>query len=104
LAALRPDLRFPAAEGEKCDVHVAYCPERVLPGRVLIELVENDRVIGGITPECSARAEELYRIFCTGSLLKTNVRTAEMCKLTENSFRDVGIAFFQLIFFVFSGK
>ncbi len=76
-----------------CDVHVAYCPERVLPGRVLIELVENDRVIGGITPECSARAEALYRIFCTGSLLKTDVRTAEMCKLTENSFRDVGIAF-----------
>jgi UDP-N-acetyl-D-mannosaminuronic acid dehydrogenase len=93
LAALRPDLRFPAVDGEKCDVHVAYCPERVLPGRVLIELVENDRVIGGITSECSARAEELYRIFCTGSLLKTGVRTAEMCKLTENSFRDVGIAF-----------
>ena len=58
-----------------------------------IELVENDRVLGGITPACSVRAEELYRIFCTGSLLKTGVRTAEMCKLTENSFRDVGIAF-----------
>ncbi len=93
LAALRPDLRLPKAGGEKCDVFVAYCPERVLPGRVLIELVENDRVIGGITPECSARAEKLYRIFCTGNLLKTSVRTAEMCKLTENSFRDVGIAF-----------
>ncbi len=93
LAALRSDLRFPTAEGGACDVHVAYCPERVLPGRVLIELVENDRVIGGITPECSDRAEALYRIFCTGSLLKTGVRTAEMCKLTENSFRDVGIAF-----------
>jgi len=93
LAALRPDLHLPKAGGEKCDVFVAYCPERVLPGRVLIELVENDRVIGGITPECSARAEKLYRIFCTGNLLKTSVRTAEMCKLTENSFRDVGIAF-----------
>lgn len=93
LAALRPDLRFPSAAGGACDVHVAYCPERVLPGRVLVELVENDRVIGGITAECSARAEALYRIFCTGSLLKTGVRTAEMCKLTENSFRDVGIAF-----------
>jgi UDP-N-acetyl-D-mannosaminuronic acid dehydrogenase len=93
LAALRPDLRLPRVDEEDCDVYVAYCPERVLPGRVLIELVENDRVIGGITPECSARAKELYRIFCTGSLLKTNVRTAEMCKLTENSFRDVGIAF-----------
>ncbi|MDI1264399.1 MAG: UDP-N-acetyl-D-mannosamine dehydrogenase [bacterium] len=93
LAALRPDLRFPNVANGACDIHVAYCPERVLPGRVLIELVENDRVIGGITPACSERAEELYRIFCTGSLLKTGVRTAEMCKLTENSFRDVGIAF-----------
>lgn len=93
MAALRPDLRFPAVGEDACDIHVAYCPERVLPGRVLIELVENDRVIGGITPECSARAEELYRIFCSGNLLKTGVRTAEMCKLTENSFRDVGIAF-----------
>lgn len=93
LAALRPDIRFPSTAGGACDVHVAYCPERVLPGRVLVELVENDRVIGGITAECSARAEALYRIFCTGSLLKTGVRTAEMCKLTENSFRDVGIAF-----------
>jgi UDP-N-acetyl-D-mannosaminuronic acid dehydrogenase len=93
IAARRPDLRLPVADGENCNVHVAYCPERVLPGRVLVELVENDRVIGGITAECSARAEEMYRIFCTGHLLKTNVRTAEMCKLTENSFRDVGIAF-----------
>lgn len=93
LGALRPDLRMPTSGVEECDVHIAYCPERVLPGRVLVELVENDRVIGGITARCSARAEELYRIFCTGSLLKTNVRTAEMCKLTENSFRDVGIAF-----------
>jgi len=93
LAALRPDLRLPVPGETDCNVYVAYCPERVLPGRVLVELVENDRVIGGITPECSARAEELYRIFCRGSLLKTGVRTAEMCKLTENSFRDVGIAF-----------
>lgn len=93
LAAFRPDLKFPSRQELGCDVHVAYCPERVLPGRVLVELVENDRVIGGITPECAARAEELYRIFCTGSLLRTDVRTAEMCKLTENAFRDVGIAF-----------
>jgi UDP-N-acetyl-D-mannosaminuronic acid dehydrogenase len=93
LAALRPDLRLPVPGETDCNVYVAYCPERVLPGRVLVELVENDRVIGGITPESSARAEELYRIFCRGSLLKTSVRTAEMCKLTENSFRDVGIAF-----------
>jgi UDP-N-acetyl-D-mannosaminuronic acid dehydrogenase len=93
LAALRPDLKFPKPQDGACDVYVAYCPERVLPGRILVELVENDRVIGGITAECAARAEELYRTFCTGNLLRTDVRTAEMCKLTENSFRDVGIAF-----------
>lgn len=92
MAALRPDLRFPVGEGEH-DIHVAYCPERVLPGRVLTELVENDRVIGGMTPECSERAQELYRIFCKADLHVTNARTAEMCKLTENAFRDVNIAF-----------
>jgi UDP-N-acetyl-D-mannosaminuronic acid dehydrogenase len=74
-------------------VHIAYCPERVLPGRVLTELVENNRVIGGITTECSRKAEAVYRIFCKGNLLVTNARTAEMCKLTENAFRDVNIAF-----------
>ena len=65
----------------------------MLPGRVLAELVENDRVIGGITAACSARAEELYGIFCKGEFHLTNARTAEMCKLTENAFRDVNIAF-----------
>lgn len=93
MAAMRPDLKFPVAGVEDCDVHVAYCPERVLPGRVLTELVENSRVIGGITAACSAKAEELYRIFCKGELHVTNARTAEMCKLTENAFRDVNIAF-----------
>lgn len=93
LISLRNDLRFPAKEGDACDVHIAYCPERVLPGRVLTELVENNRVIGGITSECSLRAQAVYRIFCTGNLLVTNARTAEMCKLTENAFRDVNIAF-----------
>lgn len=94
LAELRPDLRFPkVGDGTDHDIHVAYCPERVLPGRVLTELVENDRVIGGITAACSARAVELYRIFCRGELLVTSARTAEMCKLTENAFRDVNIAF-----------
>lgn len=93
MAAMRPDLKFPSAGDEDCDVHVAYCPERVLPGRVLTELVENSRVIGGITAGCSAKAEELYRIFCKGELNVTNARTAEMCKLTENAFRDVNIAF-----------
>jgi len=94
LAALRPDLRFPAgADDTDMDIHVAYCPERVLPGKVLTELVENDRVIGGITSTCSEHAVRLYQIFCKGDLLITNSRTAELCKLTENSFRDVNIAF-----------
>ncbi|MXP59892.1 UDP-N-acetyl-D-mannosamine dehydrogenase [Pantoea sp. Taur] len=92
LAEARPDLRFPQ-HGDNCDVFIAYCPERVLPGKVMVELLENDRVIGGMTPACSARASELYRIFLRGECVETNARTAEMCKLTENSFRDVNIAF-----------
>lgn len=92
LAEARPDLRFPQHEGES-DIFIAYCPERVLPGKVMTELLENDRVIGGMTPASSARASELYRIFLRGACVETNARTAEMCKLTENSFRDVNIAF-----------
>lgn len=92
LADARPDLRFPQ-HGDESDVFIAYCPERVLPGKVMVELLENDRVIGGMTPACSARASELYRIFLRGHCVETNARTAEMCKLTENSFRDVNIAF-----------
>lgn len=92
LAEARPDLRFPQ-HGDDCGVFIAYCPERVLPGKVMVELLENDRVIGGMTPACSARASELYRIFLRGECVETNARTAEMCKLTENSFRDVNIAF-----------
>ncbi|MBN9204235.1 UDP-N-acetyl-D-mannosamine dehydrogenase [Methylibium petroleiphilum] len=93
LRAARPDLRFPGPGVDAVDVNVAYCPERVLPGHVVRELVENDRIIGGLTAECSARAVTLYRTFVQGELLVTNARTAEMCKLTENSFRDVNIAF-----------
>ena len=92
LAEARHDLRFPQ-HGDDCNVHIAYCPERVLPGKVMVELLENDRVIGGMTPACSARASDLYRIFLRGECVETNARTAEMCKLTENSFRDVNIAF-----------
>ncbi|MBK0096876.1 UDP-N-acetyl-D-mannosamine dehydrogenase [Erwinia sp. S63] len=92
LAEARPDLCFPQ-HGDDCDVFIAYCPERVLPGKVMVELLDNDRVIGGMTPACSARASELYRIFLRGECVETNARTAEMCKLTENSFRDVNIAF-----------
>ncbi|QKJ89167.1 UDP-N-acetyl-D-mannosamine dehydrogenase [Paramixta manurensis] len=93
LAQARPDLRFPQDAGEAAEIHIAYCPERVLPGQVMVELIKNDRVIGGMTPACSARACELYQIFLEGECVVTNARTAEMCKLTENSFRDVNIAF-----------
>lgn len=92
LSAVRPDLRFPQQD-DAPDVFIAYCPERVLPGQVMVELINNDRVIGGMTPACSARASELYRLFLKGDCVETNARTAEMCKLTENSFRDVNIAF-----------
>lgn len=74
-------------------IFIAYCPERVLPGNVIYELVHNDRVIGGINPESTEKAMEFYRHFVQGTLHKTNAKTAEMCKLTENSSRDVQIAF-----------
>ncbi|KGM27898.1 UDP-N-acetyl-D-mannosamine dehydrogenase [Photorhabdus luminescens] len=93
LAAARPDLTFPQQVGEESDIDIAYCPERVLPGQVMVELIKNDRVVGGITSKSSARASELYKIFLEGECVVTNSRTAEMCKLTENSFRDVNIAF-----------
>jgi UDP-N-acetyl-D-mannosaminuronic acid dehydrogenase len=93
LAEERPDLTFPQQTGENSDIRVAHCPERVLPGHVLSELVQNDRVIGGMTPRCSEMAVRLYKTFVKGECVVTNCRTAEMCKLTENSFRDVNIAF-----------
>ena len=93
LAEVRTDLTFPQQAGEQADINIAYCPERVLPGQVMVELIKNDRVIGGMTALCSQRASELYNIFLKGECVVTNSRTAEMCKLTENSFRDVNIAF-----------
>lgn len=89
----RPDLTFPQDVGAQADVNVAHCPERVLPGYVLQELVSNDRVIGGISSACSEKAVALYKTFVRGECIVTNARTAEMAKLTENSFRDVNIAF-----------
>ena len=74
------------------DVHIAHCPERVLPGKILRELIENDRVIGGLTPQCARRAAELYRMFVAGDCLLTDSTTAEMVKLMENTYRDVNIA------------
>ena len=77
----------------KDNIHIAYCPERVLPGNVIYELIHNDRVIGGTNEESTEKAIAFYRQFVKGELHKTNARTAEMCKLTENSSRDVQIAF-----------
>ena len=93
LAEARPDLSFPQTGGEDADIQVAHCPERVLPGEVIRELVENDRIIGGMTKRASEMAIEMYKIVVKGDCVITDSRTAEMCKLTENSSRDVSIAF-----------
>lgn len=93
LAEARPDLTFPQQAGEQADILVAHCPERVLPGKVLQELISNDRIIGGMNQLSSTAASNLYKTFVQGGCIETNARTAEMCKLTENSFRDVNIAF-----------
>jgi UDP-N-acetyl-D-mannosaminuronic acid dehydrogenase len=90
LSELRHDLCF---DGGDLDVNLAYCPERVLPGNVLFELKHNSRIIGGMTANCSSAAKEFYSLFVDGECSVTNSRTAEMVKLTENSFRDVNIAF-----------
>lgn len=93
IAEQRPDLTFPQTHGEDSDIRVAHCPERILPGQMIRELVENDRIIGGMTPKCSEYAAALYKLVVQGECSITTARTAEMCKLTENSFRDVNIAF-----------
>ena len=93
LANRRPDLTFPQTHGVDSDVRIAHCPERVLPGHVVHELVGNDRIIGGLTERCSKEATQLYKTFVEGQCLITNARTAEMAKLAENASRDVGIAF-----------
>lgn len=74
-------------------VHIAYCPERVLPGKIMTELVENDRIVGGLTEMATIEVSKFYRTFVRGEVLETTAKTAEMAKLTENSFRDVNIAF-----------
>jgi len=93
MADVRGDLTFSHQAGDAADVHVAHCPERVLPGHVMRELVENDRVIGGLSQKATELAVSLYKTFVTGACLETDARTAELCKLTENAFRDVNIAF-----------
>lgn len=93
IAEMRPDLKVPGACAGAADIFIAYCPERVLPGRILVELVDNDRCIGGITPRCARRAMTFYRQFVRGACVITSARAAEMVKLVENSYRDVNIAF-----------
>lgn len=93
LAAAHSDLAFPHAAGDDADIQIAHSPERVLPGKVLMELVRNDRVIGGISQRCAERAVQLYKVAVDGQCLTTTARTAELVKLTENAYRDVNIAF-----------
>ncbi len=95
LAAARTDLRFPAYKETlgDFDVAIAHCPERILPGQMVKELVTNDRIIGGMTEKCSQAAAELYRSFVSSEMFITDCRTAEFVKLIENSYRDVNIAF-----------
>lgn len=85
----RPDL----VDGEALRLSLAYCPERILPGQMVRELVENDRIVGGVTPADAARAKALYGRFVRGEIHETNAMTAEMVKLIENAYRDVNIAF-----------
>jgi len=93
MAEARPDLTFPQQKGEMSDIRVAHCPERVLPGKILQEVVENDRVVGGMTRRCASEAVKVYKTVVKGDCHVTDARTAEMAKLTENAFRDVNIAF-----------
>jgi len=93
IAAERPDLKMPGLTQGIPDVSIAYCPERVLPGRILEELAGNDRSIGGITPRCARKALSFYKRFVRGACVTTDARSAEMTKLVENAYRDVNIAF-----------
>ncbi|WP_095012018.1 UDP-N-acetyl-D-mannosamine dehydrogenase [Tsuneonella mangrovi] len=93
IAGQRPDLKLPGLTDGIPDVSIAYCPERVLPGRILEELTNNDRSIGGITPRCARKALSFYKRFVRGTCVTTDARSAEMTKLVENAYRDVNIAF-----------
>ncbi|MBB4860783.1 UDP-N-acetyl-D-mannosaminuronic acid dehydrogenase [Novosphingobium chloroacetimidivorans] len=93
IAQMRPDLKVPGCTRETPDISIAYCPERVLPGRILEELTNNDRSIGGITPRCARKALAFYKRFVRGECVVTDARSAEMTKLVENAYRDVNIAF-----------
>ena len=93
LADARPDLTFPHTDGDVADIQIAYCPERIMPGNMLEELINNDRIVGGLTKKAASLAEDLYRLIVKAEIHITDARTAELCKLAENSYRDVNIAF-----------
>jgi UDP-N-acetyl-D-mannosaminuronic acid dehydrogenase len=93
IAKARPDLKCPGLTDESPDIAIAYCPERVLPGKILEELTNNDRSIGGISPRCARKALSFYKLFVRGTCVVTDSRSAEMTKLVENAYRDVNIAF-----------
>jgi len=93
IAAERPELKLPGRTDGIADVAIAYCPERVLPGKIIQELTDNDRSIGGLTPACAERAASFYKRFVRGECIVTDARAAEMTKLVENAYRDVNIAF-----------
>ncbi len=99
IAEMRPDLKCPQSPGQvgitsdTPDISISYCPERVLPGKILEELTNNDRSIGGITPRCARKALAFYKRFVRGTCITTDARSAEMTKLVENAYRDVNIAF-----------
>lgn len=93
LSNIRKDLIFPHIDEFKNNIYIAHCPERVLPGNIMNEIVNNNRIIGGMTPDCSKKARELYKTFVKGDCILTDSKTAEMSKLVENSFRDVNIAY-----------
>ena len=93
LSEKRPDLTFPHTHGEESDIRIAYCPERVLPGQIITELMNNDRIIGGMTPKCAELAKRLYHVFVRGECHIGTHNTAELVKLSENAYRDVNIAF-----------
>ncbi len=93
VSELRKDLNITLDSSEPGDLHFVHCPERVLPGKIITELIENDRIIGGFTPQCAEIAADLYSSIISGEILITDDRTAEMAKLVENAYRDVNIAF-----------
>lgn len=93
ISKLRDDLTIPNEASHDSDLAIAYCPERVIPGKTIDELQTNSRIIGGVTPACSERAKKLYEVFSTGELVATDAKTAELAKLAENAYRDVNIAY-----------